>query len=88
MTDCDARACYDIILPILLSLCYWKMGLPEDDCIWLTRALVNMEYHMVTNHGISIQTSKTDQNGPIYDIVQGATDAPEGWLLILSLIHI
>ena len=28
VTDCDARACYDRILPILFSLCYWKMRLP------------------------------------------------------------
>lgn len=86
LTDCDARACYDRILPILLSLCYCKMGLPAEDSIWLTRALANMEYHMVTNHGISIQTSKTDNSGPIYGIGQGATDAPAGWLLLSTIL--
>ena len=86
LTDCDARACYDRVLPILLSLCYSKMGLPEDDCIWLSRALVNMEYHMVTEHGISLQTSKTDKNGPIFGIGQGSTDAPAGWLLLTTIL--
>ena len=28
ITDCDARACYDRILPHILFLCYSKMGLP------------------------------------------------------------
>ena len=62
------------------------MGLPEDDCIWLARALVNMEYHMVTGHGPSSKTSKTDENGPIFGIGQGATDASAGWLLITTIL--
>ena len=78
LTDCDDRACYDRILPILLSLCYSKMVLPEDDCIWLARALVNMEYHIVTGYGPSSNTSKTDENVPIFGIGQGTTDASAG----------
>ena len=41
---------------------------------------------MVTNHGISIQASKTDKNGPIYGIGQGATDAPTGWMIITTIL--
>ena len=53
ITNCDARACYDRILPIILYLTYHKMGLPIHECQWLARALVNMEYHMITTHGPS-----------------------------------
>eukprot|EP00957_Ditylum_brightwellii_P061508 4668040-Ditylum_brightwellii.AAC.1 len=31
-TDCDAKACYDRIVPIILLLSYFKAGLPYHDC--------------------------------------------------------
>ena len=86
LTDCDAKACYDRILPILLYLCYGKMGLPSETCQWLCRALTSMEYHIVTSHGPSENVSKTDSRGTIYGIGQGATDAPSGWLFLSALI--
>ena len=33
ITYCDARACYDRILPHVLYLCYSKIGLPHIDCV-------------------------------------------------------
>ena len=34
-SDCDATACYDRILPHMLSMIYEKMGLPKQTCHWL-----------------------------------------------------
>eukprot|EP00957_Ditylum_brightwellii_P182531 13904314-Ditylum_brightwellii.AAC.1 len=35
-TDCDAKACYDRIIPIVLLLAYCKAGMPYNTCIFLT----------------------------------------------------
>ena len=78
LTDWDESACYDRIIPKILYLCYGKMDLPIDDCQWLARALVNMEYKVFTTHDPSEKISKTDSNGPIFRIGQGATDASAG----------
>ena len=51
ITDCDARACYDRILPTVLYFTYHKMGLPVHECKWIARALVNMNYHMIKTYG-------------------------------------
>ena len=47
ITDYDTRACYDRILPHVLFLCYSKMGLPQNECVWLAKALVNIHYHIL-----------------------------------------
>ena len=44
--DYDATACYDRILPHMLSMIYKKMSLPQQNCHWLIRDLVQMQYHM------------------------------------------
>lgn len=86
ITDCDARACYDRILPHILFLCYSKMGLPTKDCVWLARALVTMRYHILTGHGPSSAFSTTDNEQQLFGIGQGATDASAGWLLISTIL--
>ena len=82
ITDCDARACYDRILPIILYFTYHKMGLPLNECIWLARALVNMKYQMITTYGPSENVSETTLNNPILGVGQGSTDSCAGWLLV------
>ena len=70
----------------MLSLIYEKMGLPQDTCHWMIRALVQMQYHMQTMHGISEGVSQTDEGGALFGIGQGATDAPAGWLLVSTIL--
>ena len=48
LTDCDATACYDRVIPMLLYLCYSKAGLPHLTCMWLCKTLTQMKYHMCT----------------------------------------
>ena len=82
ITDCDARACYDRILPAVLYFTYHKMGSPVHECKWLARALVNMNYHMITTYEPSEEKSTTTIDDPILGVGQGATDAYAGWLLV------
>ena len=86
LTDCDATACYDRVVPILLYLCYSKAGLPHHLCLWLCRALTTMKYHMTTSTGISEQFSEATADRRIYGVGQGATDAPSGWLFVSVII--
>ena len=39
LTDCDAKACYDRIVLLVLYLSYSKAGLPHSACVWLCKAL-------------------------------------------------
>ena len=86
LTDCDAKSCYDRIIPILLYLAYSKAGLPHSTCLWLCQCLINMEYHIVTAYGASSDTSTSTDTHPLYGIGQGATDAPSGWLLVSTIL--
>eukprot|EP00957_Ditylum_brightwellii_P008955 677886-Ditylum_brightwellii.AAC.1 len=45
-TDCDAKACYDRIITIIMALVEYKAGLPANACILLAKALKQMEYSM------------------------------------------
>ena len=62
------------------------MGLPHKDCVWLARALTQMQYNIVTTHGPTQTVSTTDHNTTLFGIGQGATDAPAGWLLISAIL--
>ncbi len=86
LTDCDAKSCYDRIIPILLYLSYSKAGLPHSTCLWLCQCLINMEYHIVTVYSASSDTSTSSDTHPLYGIGQGATDAPSGWLLVSTIL--
>ena len=86
LTDCDAKACYDRVVPMLLYQCYHKAGLPHHTCQWLKNCLTQMKYHAVTAHGISTEYSASTDSQQLYGIGQGATDAPTGWLLVSTIL--
>jgi hypothetical protein len=50
-TDCDARACYDQIIPEFTALAQYQAGLPEKATQFFLNALKQMEYYMVTGYG-------------------------------------
>ena len=86
LTNCDAKACYDRVVPLLLYMCYNKAGLPHATCQWLKNCLTEMKYHKVTIHRISERYSASTTTKPLYGIGQGATDAPTGWHLVLTIL--
>jgi hypothetical protein len=84
--DCDAKACYDRILPALIALLYYKAGLVLNLCILFARALKQMNYHMVTAYGVSKESNQHSDNDPSYGMGQGAADGPGGWSLVSNVI--
>ena len=81
-TDCDAKACYDRIIPLILLLAYYKKGLPYETCCFFARILYNMEHTITTAYGPG---SKVNYHGLIASVLgigQGSTDGPSGWTCI------
>eukprot|EP00957_Ditylum_brightwellii_P188984 14386738-Ditylum_brightwellii.AAC.2 len=70
-TDCDAKACYDCIITIITALAEYKAGLPANACIFLTKALKQMQYSMVTAYGPSTIMNRHTKDNPLHGIGQG-----------------
>jgi hypothetical protein len=84
--DCDAQACYDRILPVLVTLAYFKAGLALSICTLFARTLQQMEYFMVTAFGISTECNKYSEDTPSYGLGQGATDGGAGWTSVSNIV--
>eukprot|EP00957_Ditylum_brightwellii_P054422 4123099-Ditylum_brightwellii.AAC.1 len=73
-TDCNAKACYDQILPIVLLLMYFKAGLPYTACLFFAKLLYQMRYHVTTAYGKSIMVNYFGLLTAVFGICQGSTD--------------
>eukprot|EP00957_Ditylum_brightwellii_P048634 3690600-Ditylum_brightwellii.AAC.1 len=76
ITDCDAKVCYNSILPQLVSLDAHKLGLPHNICKLYIRTLQRMKNVMITGYRESAQRNSSTMETKIYGQGQGATDAP------------
>ena len=83
-TDCDAKACYDRIVPLALSLAQIQAGLPLEAAQFFLRTLQTLEYHLVTSYGATEDGISSTPRHPIYGTGQGATDAPPNWTLLAN----
>eukprot|EP00957_Ditylum_brightwellii_P004093 310946-Ditylum_brightwellii.AAC.1 len=52
-TDCDAKACYDCVIPDIAALVQYQAGLPDQAATFFLCTLKQMKYHMVTHFGVS-----------------------------------
>eukprot|EP00957_Ditylum_brightwellii_P012427 938955-Ditylum_brightwellii.AAC.1 len=77
--DCNAKACYDRIIPLVLLLAYFKAGLPYECCIFLTKLLYNLQYVITTAFGEATLRNCHNCIVAVFGIGQGATDGPAGW---------
>eukprot|EP00978_Attheya_sp_CCMP212_P041322 scaffold235365_cov56-Attheya_sp.AAC.1 len=84
--DCDATACYDCIIALLVALAYSKAGLPDHLCVLFAQALEQMQYHMVTAFRVSEEFNKHSQETPLHGLGQGSTDGPTGWNFVSDKI--
>jgi hypothetical protein len=84
--DCDAKACYNRILAVLVALVYFKAGLALSVCTLFAQALKQMKFYMVTAFGVSEKYNQHSEETPSYGIGQGATDGPPGWTGISDII--
>lgn len=81
-TDCNAKACYNRIVPLILLLAYYKKGLPYELCIFFARILYNMEYTITTAYGPNTRVNYDGLIAVVFGIGQGSTNGPSGWTCI------
>eukprot|EP00957_Ditylum_brightwellii_P177488 13518604-Ditylum_brightwellii.AAC.1 len=84
--DCDAKACYDRIIPLVLLLEYLKAGLPSKTGVFLIKIVYNFKYFITTSFGTALFHNWHQFIAAVYDIGQGATDRPSGWVFISHVI--
>eukprot|EP00957_Ditylum_brightwellii_P170877 13006059-Ditylum_brightwellii.AAC.1 len=85
-TDFNAKACYDHMLPIVLSLVYCKVGLPYDTFVVFASLLYNMQFYITTAFGVAAQANFFGLIGPVLGIGQDAIDEPLGWLCTADIV--
>eukprot|EP00957_Ditylum_brightwellii_P051391 3897215-Ditylum_brightwellii.AAC.1 len=83
-TGCDACACYDRVVPEIAALAQCQAGLPMHAAKFFLKALKQMEYHMVTDYGVSKLMAKKTEDNPIYGLGQGATNVLPNWSLVVN----
>eukprot|EP00957_Ditylum_brightwellii_P029282 2213422-Ditylum_brightwellii.AAC.1 len=81
-TDCNAKACYDQIIPLVLLLAYYKAGLPYLIGVLLITLLYNMQYYIVKAFGTAKFVNTYHLFQALFAISQGSTDGPLGWACI------
>eukprot|EP00957_Ditylum_brightwellii_P021583 1626967-Ditylum_brightwellii.AAC.1 len=79
MTVCDAKECYDQIIPAIAAILETKAGAPANVSTLFTRSLQDMRYHLVTAKGISNKTKSHRNGNPLWGSSQGACDSPVKW---------
>jgi hypothetical protein len=86
ITDVDAIACYDRIVPCLIWLAYFKAGATWNIVQLLATALRNLQYFIVTAFGESDLSNAHSFWSQFLGPGQGATDGPFSWALISSFL--
>eukprot|EP00957_Ditylum_brightwellii_P088633 6750892-Ditylum_brightwellii.AAC.1 len=80
-TECDAEACYDRVVPGLVSIAETNAGALEKISMLIARTLEKIEYHMSTAKGVSEEYNKHTQKELMYGSGQGTTYGLAKWML-------
>jgi hypothetical protein len=74
----DISACFDRMLPSLISLLNRRNGCPKEAVAMHATTLQKSNYYLKTQQGIST-SSYSNETGPVYGNGQGAGDSPSQW---------
>eukprot|EP00957_Ditylum_brightwellii_P209307 15361161-Ditylum_brightwellii.AAC.1 len=86
MTDCNAKACYDQIIPVIAAILETRTGVPANVSTLFARTLQDMRYHTVTAKRISNKTNSHRNKNPSWGSGQGVCDSPVKWGLTSNTI--
>ena len=81
----DATACFDRIMPHILSLCLRLYQMPTkftallDDLLWYAKYTIN------TANGVSKETYSHSTGSPVFGSGQGSTVSATGWGKLVSI---
>eukprot|EP00957_Ditylum_brightwellii_P018899 1421231-Ditylum_brightwellii.AAC.1 len=85
--DCDAKACYNRVIPTVAALVQVQVGLPLMAAQFFLQALKQFKYHMVTSYSVSDTGVTHTETHPIYGFGQGVIGTPPNWTLISNMFQ-
>jgi hypothetical protein len=77
MTDYDASAAFDRVLHTMSILTCRRLGMPSNACMFMYHLLQNMDFHLITGYGPSLQSFKNNED-PLQigqGLLQGSSSA-------------
>ena len=86
MMENDATACFDRMIPSLVTLSLRAHGVPDEIAKLIGTTLVKMRYRIKTKLGISKRYYRHTKENPIYGTGQGSAGSMAFWLLISALL--
>jgi hypothetical protein len=86
MMENDATACFDRMIPSLVTIGLRAHGVPEEITKIIGKTLVKMRYRIKTKLGISTRYYSHTTDNPIYGTGQGSAGSMAFWLLISTIL--
>ncbi|KAI2505037.1 hypothetical protein MHU86_9393 [Fragilaria crotonensis] len=86
LTNYDATACYDRIIPNVGMLASRKYGVPLEVTQTNASTLANAEYRIRTELGLAPTGYRHEDSFPIYGTGQGSANSPAIWCMLSSAL--
>jgi len=86
LLDNDAQACYDRLIPVLLSYALIRLGLPKHLTRFMCKWLQSATYHIKLAHGVSEHSYQTTLDTYLFGTGQGTGWSPPNWGAISDII--
>ncbi|KAI2494123.1 hypothetical protein MHU86_20394 [Fragilaria crotonensis] len=87
LTNYDATACYDRIIPNLAMIASRKFGVSETVTSSNARTLEKTDYQIRTDVGLATEGYHHSEDHPIYGTGQGSGNSPVIWCFISSILY-
>lgn len=84
--DCDAKGCYDRIIPALQTITTRRLGIPRTTALFFARFWRFCHHHVRTKHGISKDSYTGTGSHTLFGIGQGNGAGPAFWLSNLIIM--
>ena len=86
VTEFDAMANYDWMIPALVSMACCCLGMGKNVCNMMLDAMENMEHRFQTAHGILVTTYWTIKLYKVFGTGQGSEGSSSFWLAVSGVM--
>ena len=86
LTNYDATACYDRIIPNLAMMASRRFGVDKSVTVSNAKTLEQARYLLRTDLGLASEGYSHDANSPIYGTGQGSGNSPAIWCFVSSIL--
>ena len=84
--ECDAKGCYDRIIPAFTAVHTRRLGLEKQVTATIVGSLQDSDRHIGTKTGISDNSIRSTKTEPLFGIGQGSGAGPALWLAHLVVM--